>query len=492
LKLHDRAIQFEGFASSSGIASLTRFVEFLEKLQELGQDWTPAAADSAAENAVRIMSVHKSKGLEFPVVFLAELESPFNKRDIQDQCLTNLDSTLGLQIIDRQSNRKLSSLAHQVIAADKLAVTLAEEMRILYVATTRARERLILTASQRPDRCRNIICEGLFSSDKTVNDWQLRGCKSPLEWLLHGLSDQKNLHEALETNLTSLTRDDGLFSIKLYGPAEVDRLTDYIVRLKANKFKETRHVGRKSKATQTGSPLLSKIKASLAWRYRFGDDPALPAKLSVMQLTHRDDEYVKTDYSKALERLPRTISAEQNLIEPVDGRMIGTATHLLVAALDLSKPVSTNAVEQIREKLVADGAIAQAVAEHIDAESIVRFFESELGKTVLDPKNRVWREWPFTFALPGAELGDSGRESRAASDEVIVVQGIIDMLVKTSQGLLIIDLKTDLVTAGQVAERAELYRQQLALYGRAAGAILETETIDKWLYFLTPGRAIEV
>jgi ATP-dependent helicase/nuclease subunit A len=491
LKLHDRAIQFEGFASSAGLPSLTRFVQFLEKLQELGQDWTPAAPDSATQNAVRIMSVHKSKGLEFPVVFLAELESPFNKRDVQDQCLTNLDSTLGLQIIDRRSNRKLDSLAHQVIAAEKLAITLAEEMRILYVATTRARERLILTASQKAGSCRDIVCEGFFG-DQTISDGQLRRCKSPLDWLLYGLSDQKNLHEALETDLAEKTRDDGLFSMKLYGPAEADRLAEYTVQLKTDKLKETVSAGRKSKAKQTASPMLSQIKASLAWRYRFGDAAALPAKLSVTQLTHRDDEYVKTDYSKALERLPRAICAEQDFIESAEGRVIGTATHLLIAALELTRPISKDAIEQTKKKLITDGAIAKAVAEQIDGGSVMKFFESDLGRTVLDPENSVWREWPFTFGLPAVELAESSHEAPVASDEIIVVQGIIDMLIKTPKGLLVIDFKTDRITPGRVAERADLYRRQLGLYGRAAAAILKTETIAKWLYFLTRATAIEV
>jgi ATP-dependent helicase/nuclease subunit A len=491
LKLHDRAIQFEGFASNTGLPSLTRFVQFLEKLQELGQDWTPAAPDSSTQNAVRIMSVHKSKGLEFPVVFLAELESPFNKRDVQDQCLMNLDSTLGLQIIDRQSNRKLDSLAHQVIAAEKLAITLAEEMRILYVGTTRARERLILTASQRAGHCKSVVCEGFFG-EQTIRDEQLGDCKSPLDWLLYGLSNQKNLHEVLETDLADETGDDGLFSMKLYSPAEADRLAEYTGRLKIDKLKETVSAARKPKAKQTASPMLSQIKASLNRRYRFGDAPILPAKLSVTQLTHRDDEYVKTDYSKALERLPRAICAEQDFVESVEGRVIGTATHLLIAALELTRPVSKDAIEETKKKLITDGAIAKAVAEQIDSGSVIKFFESELGRTVLDPENSVWREWPFTFGLPAVELAESSHEAPAASDEIIVVQGIIDMLIKTPQGLLVIDFKTDRITPGRAAERADLYRRQLALYSRAAAAILKTETIAKWLYFLTPATAIEV
>ncbi len=119
LKLHNRAIQFENFAGNSGSASLRRFVEFIEKLRTTAADWAKASPEAVAENAVRITSVHKSKGLEFPVVFLAELNSPFNKEDVLEDCIAD-DTALGLQIIDRKSNSKLSSLAHQVIAEDRL------------------------------------------------------------------------------------------------------------------------------------------------------------------------------------------------------------------------------------------------------------------------------------------------------------------------------------------------------------------------------------
>jgi ATP-dependent helicase/nuclease subunit A len=491
LKLHERAIQFEGFASSAGNVSLTRFVEFIEKLQKAGQDWSPAEVEAAAGNAVRIMSVHKSKGLEFPVVFLAELDSRFNKRDIQDDCLADAGDTLGLQIIDRQSNSKLRSLAHQVIAEEKLSTALAEEMRILYVATTRARGRLILTASQKQNSCRNIICNGIFFGEGSIADWQLRSCQSPLEWVLYGLCDQRNLHETFETGLAEKCVDDDLFSIKLYGQTELKRLSNDVLKLKANKSRRPRWPAGKSQPKRAEGKLLSQVKKSLAWRYHFGEAPSLPAKLSVTQMTHRDDEYVRMDYSRTLERKPRAVLSAE-LAATVDGRLIGTATHLMISKLDLAGPINKGAIERIKEKLLVDGAITEAVAERIDAETIVTFFQSELGRIVLDAENKVWREWPFTFALPACELPDSSHEQQATSDEVIIVQGIIDMLISTPNGLAVIDFKTDNIATEEVAQQAELYRRQLELYGRAASAILKTKLLGKWLYFLTPGCAIKI
>ena len=500
LKLHDRAIQFEGFASSAGIPSLTRFVEFIEKLQEVGQDWAPAEPQASAGNAVRILSIHKSKGLEFPVVFLAELDSKFNKRDIQGDFLADASDTLGLQIIDRESNSKLRSLAHEVIAEQKLSTGLAEEMRILYVATTRARDRLILTASQKQKTCRQIISNGLFFGTEPVPDWQLRWCQSPLDWIFYGLSDQKSLHSAFETGLTENTLDNDLFSFKLYGQAELEQLSSFILELRTAKLSRPVPTTKKSCPKRAETKLLLQVRKSLAWRYRFGDTPMLPAKQSVTELTHRSDEYVRIDYSRALEQKPKALMAAGAAPSEPKGRLVGTATHLVISQLDLNRSVTKKAIEKIVKQLLAGSAIAEAVAEHIDAESILAFFQSDLGQMALDAGNTVWREWPFTFALP-AWHGHPDRafwdkmsqpQGRGTKDELIVVQGIIDMLIHTPQGLVVIDFKTDDVTSEQVCERAELYRHQLQLYSRAASAILKSEFIAKWLYFLSPATEFEI
>ncbi len=498
LKLHDRAIQFEGFVSSAGIPSLTRFVEFIEKLQEAGQDWSPAEPQASAGNAVRILSVHKSKGLEFPVVFLAELDSTFNKKDVQADILTDADDTLGLQIIDRQSNSKLSSLAHEVIAEQKLSTALAEEMRILYVATTRARERLILTASQKQKICSQIISSGFFFGAESIPDWQLRSCSSSLEWVLYALSDQKSLHSAFGTGLDERALNDDLFSLKLYDQPQLKQLSEFVIKLKADRSLAPPPVGgvRLAPTPAVGVGRLAQIKKSLAWRYRFGDAYILPAKTSVTQLTHRSDEYIKFDYTRALDRQPGAlISAGPALPETIEPRLLGIAAHLLISQLDLTVPLTEEAIEKTKDKLLTDNAISTCVVGQIDTEAILTFFQSELGRMALDNENKVCREWPFTFALP-ASFVTSAKSVKSVvkkrEDETVIVQGIIDMLIRTPQGLVIIDFKTDKITAGEVRERAELYHRQLDLYSRAASAILKSESIAKWLYFLTPTCAIKI
>jgi len=493
LKLHDRAIQFEGFVSSTGIPSLTRFIEFIEKLLELGQDWAPAEPESAVGNAVRILSVHKSKGLEFPVVFLAELQSEFNKKDITAEVLADADGTLGLQVIDRATNSKLCSVAHEVVAERKLSTILAEEIRILYVAMTRAKDRLILTGSQKRIDCGAVLSNGLFFTDGPIADWQLRSCQSPLEWILYGFSDQKVLHTAFRTGFAEKTVENNLFTFQLHDRAELNRISNHVLQLKISKSKRSVLTPSKTPRKQEQSKLLLKVKKSLSWSYSFGDAPSLPAKSSVTELSHQSDEYRRFDYSTALDRQPIALAvSEFDLTESPQSKLIGTATHLVISQLDLTGPVTRQKIDNLRERLVDNATIAAAVAERIDTESIFDFFQSDLGQLVLDPDNTIRREWPFTFALPASQFADSDHESRATSDEIIVVQGIIDMLIRAKQGLIIIDYKTDRIKAEEVPKRAELYCRQLGLYGQAASAVLKTELVTKWLYFLSPRIAFRL
>ncbi|NLZ07103.1 MAG: helicase-exonuclease AddAB subunit AddA [Phycisphaerae bacterium] len=490
LELHDRAIQFEGFASSAGVPSLTRFVAFIEKLQEAGQDWTPAEP-AGAGNAVRILSVHKSKGLEFPVVFLAELDSQFNQRDAQADLVADTDHTLGLRIIDARSNTKLSSLAHQVIAAKRRAVTLAEEMRILYVAMTRAKDRLIVTASQKRTDCGKVLTQGLLLSDPAVPAWLLKRARSPLEWLLYGLADRRALHEAFGTHLTPPTDNEALFDLYVYRGDEMRQLTQRVRQLRDRKRGIGATPKAKARPDAASRQLLAELKERLDWRYAFAAAVREPAKRSVSELTHRDDEFTRLDYSRALDRRPLALIASDTASTPPDSaRQVGAATHLVISSVDLTGPVTRQAVERTCGRLVEEEAILPEVAAGVDVDAILAFFESDLGTLVLSRDNTVHREWPFTWGLRVGE--PDGAIRSAGADEIVVVQGIIDMLVQTRDGLIVIDFKSDRVAGEQIAARAEAYRGQLDLYGRAARDILGAPVRQKWLYFLAPRVPVAV
>ena len=485
LKLHDRAIQFENFASNTGVPSLTRFIQFIEKLLAAGQDWSPAEPESAAGNAVRVLSVHKSKGLEFPVVFIADLDSAFSKKDSRRDCLVDEQSTLGLRVIDADTNSRLDSLAYQVIEQHARRKALAEEMRILYVAMTRAIDRLVLVGCIDKKNCQNILTAASFF-DGALPHWHLSGCKSHLDWILSSLSNDPVLQQSFQIAASSGRCSDNLFNVYLYQQLELEKISALI-----QSSKQVKIINHKSSIINLND--LARLKQSLNWRYPLGDAPHLPAKRSVTQFTHRNDEFTKLDYSASLSRKPKAIvTAEQ-----FDGRNIGTAAHLVLSQLDLNKPVTTETIKRLIDKLATDGAIIKPVASQVDVNSIMKFFQTELGKMALDKENCLCREWPFTFALPASHWFESqsvltNDERRTTNDDSIIIQGIIDLLIQTPKGIVIIDFKTDNVSANEISNRAELYRRQLVLYAQAASAITGQKVNSKWLYFLSPGCEINV
>ena len=477
LKLHERAIQFAGFAAATRTTSLGRFVEFIEKLLERGRDWAPAEPDNLTENAVRIMSIHKSKGLEFPVVFVAELNCRFNKKDSYGDCLIDNDCGLGLQIIE--SNVKLNTIAHEVIAEKKIDAMLAEEMRILYVAITRARERLILTASKKAANCRNILAPFSLVHAEYIRDWQLKSAKCHCDWLLYALANHKKIHDLFGLESTRDAIDDNLFTARLPDLAELDEISDKIMRQKLAGPK-TLSAGT-AKISNEAQQLLGRVKESLDWKYPFDDLTQLPAKTSVSKLTHPADEFAKDDLADSFERRPRAVSPHRT-----DNKLIGTATHLVIQHLALDRDMTIEAIKATAEKLATEDKIPPGLTERIDCDSIMKFFLSDLGKLVTEYKDDILREWPFTFASDAAQLGAK------SPGETVIVQGIIDMIIKSPAGLVIIDFKTDDVTAAFAENCAERrgYYNQMHHYTAAASEILKQQIAASWLYFLKAGIAI--
>jgi ATP-dependent helicase/nuclease subunit A len=243
--------------------------------------------------------------------------------------------------------------------------------------------------------------------------------------------------------------------------------------------------------------LWSRLKDRLNWTYAFTAAVREPAKRSVTELTHQGDEFTRMDFSKALERRPAALAAPGEEASQ-DARLVGTAAHLVLSTLDLTQPITYEAVVRTRDRLVSEGVMTISVAERIDPGGIVALFDSELGALIRHQRNTIWREWPFTFRLPAIAPPPSGVAPeerdifRVASEDFTIVQGLIDVLVRTPGGLIVIDYKTDHVSGEALQKRAEAYRGQVELYARAAHEILKHPVLEKWLYFLTPRQAVRL
>ncbi len=497
LKLHDHAIQFEHFRTTEPGAALGRFVEFLEKLTDAEQDWAPAEPDSAGENAVRIMSVHKSKGLEFPVVFAAELNTAFNMRDASGECLID-EETVGLQIIDAPAGGRFPTLAHQVIAERHRKANIAEEMRILYVALTRAREKLILTASKKGQACAGLLSECAAFADGTP-DWRMREGRCHLDWVFMSLARNRTLCALfdIENPNTSASK---LFHASRLDRDELDAMTQRILEAKRSLTSYTTAAPKPGSKTDKASAVaFEDIRKNLLWQYPFEDLTQISAKVSVSELTHADDEFAAADVSQGFHKKPvaaTTITKRGQtplIAKSANALSLGTAVHAVIEHIDLTQPVTAKALSKTVNMLTEKSLIDAAAADHIDLSAIAAFFDSNLGQLAQQNAASLHREWPFTYATSPTDLNKRGpRPFNSGKNEIVIVQGIVDMIIPTTDGLVIVDFKTDRVTGDEIQQRADRYSTQLQTYARAAGDILNQPVKSTWLYFLTPQTAIEI
>jgi len=486
LKLHDRGIQFEGFASNQGAVSLHRFVAFIEQLQKAGVDWSSAEPPGSDENAVHLMSVHKSKGLEYPVVFLAELNARFSLKDTSDAVLVDQDGALGLQVIEQGTDARLDSLSHQVIAQAKARSSLAEELRILYVAVTRAKTRLILTGCARQEECLGWV--QARAHQDVVPLWLMQGSRNPLQWILMALAPQRSVQRALGLNENPDPQD--LLGTTLYGQDDLRRLSDYV-----NQLGQTETALGAVRTDAMGKQQVLRLQATLQWRYPHHALTVLPAKRTVSQLVHPDPLAPSMVFGDSSTGPVLSLSEDVTSEDRRDASVIGTATHLVLACVQWERPVTASVLAGVIRDLKEQQLIDAATAKQINSEAILDFARSSLGQLARDA-DKTYREWPFTLNLPVQELSSYGLDVTPGhvldSSEHIIVQGIADLLLVNAQGLHLIDFKTDRITPEQVPQRADLYRDQLRLYSVAAQIILQRPVSGKWLYFLQPGLAHQV
>lgn len=476
LKLHQRAIQFESFASSVNMISLSRFVNFLQKLLDSGGDWAPAEPDSSAANAVRVMSVHKSKGLEFPIVILAETNRQFRVNMDAGDCIADSQAGIGLKIIDETSGAKLSSLGWQVIREKQRKRNLAEEMRILYVAMTRAKDKLILSGAAESERCGKLLSSATVCDFEKLPSFLIEDARSELDWILLALGRNKKLAEHFELPVKADRTDENLFDFKMYRADEIARLEKRLLKKPLiSRYEEI-------KSPVPDEAMFEDITKNLSRRYPFEKIAAIKAKQTVTSLVQAAEQFAEADYSFAFESF-------EKLAGKTDSLVIGSATHLVIQNIDLNQTVNEGAIHRIITALLKKCYIPKQAAEKIDVSSVLKFFDSDLGKLLRNGKNMVMREWPFTYAVPA---GDLYPDLKGFKDEKIIIQGIIDMLVRTQDGIVIIDFKTDRIAAADVRRRAERYAPQLKWYCKAAGEILNAAAVSGYLYFLMPGTAEKI
>ncbi len=463
--LYEHAKSFE----SAGYKGLFAFVTHLRRLLESGEQ--PVTASGASSGGVQIMSIHKSKGLEFPIVLLTDLGKRFNRADLQTPVLVHPRLGLGPLYIDLDRRIRYPTIAREAVSGLVSRESRSEEMRVLYVGMTRAKEKLILTASM-PAAGRRMKELGALSA-LPVPAETVDGGRSMAEWILLPLlrrweaAPLRDLagQEAEDFSLT----EDALWQVFLHKDTPG-------ICLPAGT-----EAGGNSAAD---APALPVNREALDFVYPYAAACNAPTKITATQLKGREKDreivqetiqpYVRRDFSA-----PRFLSGRR----PLTGAERGTAMHLVMQHLPLKEDTDVGAVV---EDLAARRFLTREQAEAVDQAAVRRFLASPLASE-LQKADRVEREFRFSLLMPGEKYFPELDEG-----EDVLLQGVVDLFAVKEGGVTVVDFKTDYVTEDTLPEKIAHYRPQLEAYSAALERILELPVKHRILYFFCAGQAVEV
>ncbi|MBS3900074.1 MAG: helicase-exonuclease AddAB subunit AddA [Dethiobacter sp.] len=479
--LFSRARQFDRFSRQG----LFRFLEFIAQLRRSGEDLGSARALAENENVVRIMSIHKSKGLEFPIVFLCDLGKNFNFLDQRTDILIHKDLGIAPLVVDTQTMVRYPSLPYLALKLAGEAEVRAEEMRILYVALTRAREKLLLIASARNLSDEQDIWRQLLTcQEKSLPASELVRAKSYLDWLGCALIRHQDMAGA-QIHFPWLPEEDSRFDISIWNGTDKKLPSLPLPNHSAVKNRED-ILALRPLQLACEKEVQSRIRRQLSYRYPHTPGN-LPAKLSISELL----DYFPPENEAEGERLflapqswhrPSFLQTQKRL----STLELGILYHRVFQHLRLLPPLGELEIAEQIAHFVKSGIISEDEANSLNPAQIAPFFTGVAGDIVFANANQTYREWPFTLLLPAKELAS------ANSEETVLIQGIIDLLVKTEEGYVLVDFKTDKIPQGGAEELAKRYKEQLGFYARAVETILAAPVKASYLYLVRTGETLPI
>ena len=455
------AAEFE----KGNLRDLAQFLEHLDALEERGL----IAAGAAASGAVSIMSIHKSKGLEFPVVFLSNLSRKFNQEDLRAQILCDKQLGLGLSVADVRSRIRYPSLAKRAISTKMAAESVSEEMRVLYVAMTRARDRLVMTyASQTLEAdLQDVALRQDFDGGELLS----RDAICLGDWIL----------------MAAMGRTEAGEFHALGGRPQETVSSTYPWKICVTEAPE--ETGAALLAEEAGpsipSDAIETLEASLSFAYEHISATQAPSKQTATGRKGRVKDAEAAENAAEEKNVIRSWRRPSFLSAQVDGNAVGNAIHRAMQYLRYDRCGSLPEVTEEISRLVENGFLTEEQGKLADCEKIAAFFQTEIGKK-LRLGAPCLREFKFSILDDGRHYGE-GLEG-----EQVLLQGVVDCALLEPDGITVVDFKTDNVTDATVAARADSYRLQVQTYGEALSQIYEQPIKAQYLYFFRLNRFIEV
>ena len=514
--LFERAKQFE----TASFKGLYNFINFIEKLKLSSGDLGSAKLIGENDDVIRIMSIHKSKGLEFPVVFLANTGKQFNLMDLNKNILLHQELGIGVKYINYNKQVQYDTLSKSAIRSKVFTETLSEEMRILYVALTRAKEKLYITGTmndyEKEIEKMKIQVERYSKNGNKINQILIKKYKKYLDWInLVYLYEKGNTKDLIEYNV--LEKEEIIKKCKRIEQEEID-----VVKILDEHKKDKEEI--------------KKIEKILNFEYKHKLATTIPTMSSVTQIKQMQDNMkgskvgkedkekavqkpeksnllkeskeVKEHKEKATEKLDKSklLKEDKEAKERKEERMTtfdkpkflkedkedkltnaekGTLVHLCMQHLNEKVEYNLEKIKELVEELERKEIITSKEKENINLYKILEFTKSNIWKEMKKAK-KVYKERPFFINIPAKEI------YKEEIEEKILIQGIIDLYyINENDEIILVDYKTDYVERGKEQELIEKYKKQLELYCKAIEEANKKQVSRIYIYSVYLGREIE-
>lgn len=483
--LFQRAKQYE----STSFKGLFNFITFINKLRKSSGDMGSAKILGENEDVVRIMSIHKSKGLEFPIVFTCGMGKQFNLMDLSNSILFHEELGFGPDFVNLKNRNSYSTLAKEAIKKRIRLETLSEEMRILYVAFTRAKEKLIITGATRDldKSIKNWVSAASLDENIILPSEVLKG-KSYLDWIAMAICKHRQgeeLREQCGASRELIVDDFSNWDVQMWRKSDIlgDKNLEPVDKIEENTLN----------ITATNISVDKEIKRRLGYKYQYEEGSILPSNVSVSDLKRKDLQY--EDEAETLE-----VFREKEIIKPkflqeekgFTAAEKGTLMHYVMLRLDFDRVGSVAEIKKQIEELVLNKSLTEKEAKVIRYTKIFNFFKSDLGKRILkahEEGRMVHRELPFFTEISSLDINPE-LNKEIYQNEKIRLQGIIDGFFKEEDGIVLFDYKTDYLEEGNEDEIIERYMVQMKYYKEALEKVTESRVKEVYLYLFALDKEV--
>lgn len=459
--LFERAKQYE----KASFKGLYNFINFIEKLHLSSGDLGTAKLIGENDDVIRIMSIHKSKGLEFPVVFLCATGKQFNLMDLNQNILLHQDLGIGVKYIDYMKQVQYDTLTKEAIRNKIFTETLSEEMRILYVALTRAKEKLFITGIKKDykkeiEKMQENVRRYKKIDDK-INYILIKKYKKYLDWILLVYLYEKDNSKDL-VKLQVLNKNELLKTFIKTDENEID-------------------IKKELESVQIKNSNIEQISKILEYQYQYKLSTIMPTMTSVTnikQIENKEVENIMT-FNK-----PQFIKNDEDQI--LTGAQKGTLVHLCLQRLDEKIEYDIDKIRKLLNTLVEKNIITQFEAKNINLYKLLNFTKSKIWNELKSAK-KIYREKPFFINIPAKEI------YKEETEEEILIQGIIDLcFINKQDELVLVDYKTDYVQKGMEKELIDKYINQLNLYKRALEESMNKKVDKTFIYSVYLEKELEI